>query len=903
MDAAGCYQHMSEAYRIWSGRSREFYIGKHFSLVLPLLFDEPYLSRFLENARAALSAGMSTTCEGRLKTGRYVQANWTPDFAEDGRVQGVLVIKTDVTSLRNARNEALESRERLQLAASGVGMGIWSNDLTCGEVAWDDACFQLVGVEPRKGYTFAEFRELIHPDDRQRHIDAFAKAQRGEAPYESEYRVLLSDGSCKWLLSRGRVIRDEIGKPIRMLGVVFDITRQKAAEQQAREQQERIHQILESTSDGVIMLNEQWVYTYLNSNASRMISGERNLLGERLWDAFPGIDETEIGRMFRATMEDGESRNFEDFYPTNRRWYHCHAYRTTDGLVCFFNDVTEHRNADRSLRLHRQVMEAVPVGITIAEFDAEKDFPLIYANPAFEAMTGYAESEILGRNCRFLRGDERGDASSNTVFEAVKEGRSGTFVTRNFRKDGGAFLNEVQLSPVPDATGRFTHIVGIQTDVTERVETRRRLAHQAQYDALTGIPNRYLFTERLRNEMERARKARGQLAVIYIDVDNLKHVNDSLGHREGDRLLQEVASRIASTTRQQESLGRLGGDEFALFCTNFGEVVDLERLMGRLIQRLGQPMELGNRQWTVTGSAGYALFPRDAHTAEELVRMADLAMYAAKRESKNTWRAYQPAFDQGTRSTLDIASGLRRAVAENEFYLLYQPRIDAATGRLRSMEALIRWNHPQHGVLLPAQFILTAEETGAISEIGLWVIKEAIRQNLQWSSQRRDIVPISVNVSPVQFRSHNFACTVVKHLHDAGLPPSMLELEVTESLLMEETSSVEPLRNLRSNGVRISIDDFGTGYSGLGYLSRFPVDTLKLDRSFTQHICEQEGAAIICSSVLQLGNRLGMNTVAEGVEHEAQATLLRQWGCTELQGHYFGRPMPPSQIERMLLGA
>lgn len=446
-------------------------------------------------------------------------------------------------------------------------------------------------------------------------------------------------------------------------------------------------------------------------------------------------------------------------------------------------------------------------------------------------------------------------------------------------------------------------MVAIHNDVTEITDTRQRLARQALYDALTGIPNRYLFIDRLQEAIAAAQRTGERLAVIYIDIDNLKHVNDSLGHVQGDRLLKEVATRISACTLEHSSLARLGGDEFALFCTGYRDQAELERLMSRIVQRVAQPMELDGKEWIVTGSAGYALFPEHGTNADDLLRMADLAMYSAKRETKNSWHAYHPGLDHGRNRHLDIASGLRRAVAEDEFFLLYQPRIDSRTGKLKCMEALIRWNHPDMGVLLPAQFILTAEETGMIREIGLWVIQEAIRQNQQWRREGRAAVPISVNVSPVQFRSPHFAASVMQLLRDAGLPPSLLELEVTESLLMDESISGEPLKHLRQSGVRISIDDFGTGYSGLGYLTRFSVDTLKVDRSFTQNICNLPGAAAICESILQLARKLNLTTVAEGVEQDAQANLLRNWGCSELQGYYFGRPMPATQIEGMLQSA
>jgi diguanylate cyclase (GGDEF)-like protein/PAS domain S-box-containing protein len=670
----------------------------------------------------------------------------------------------------------------------------------------------------------------------------------------------------------------------------------------AAQQKRLIEQILECTTDAVFMVDREWRFIYLNSRARNLISGGNELVGRNLWVEFPDQTKGAFWDNYHRTMVERVSTSFEEYCAAPApKWFEVHSYPTEEGISVFFRDISDRRKAEETLRLRDQAIASVPIGVTISEYSKSNGCPLVYVNPAFEKLTGYERERIVGKDCRFLQGSDTEQRGVAKIRAALKEGQPVKAVLRNYKKNGKQFTNELQLTPVRNLEGEITHIVGVQTDVTERLRSRKRLARQAQCDALTGIANRRLFTSRLRQSIKRANSAKQSLALVYVDVDNLKLVNDSLGHRYGDHLLKQVVHKLVSSVRATDTVARLGGDEFALLCTNYGGDAGLEKLMDAIIQLVAKPIRLGGQEVIVTVSAGLALFPHSATDSEHLMHMADLAMYSAKRDGKNTWRRYRPELESGRLGSLSIVAGLRRAIERNEFVLHYQPRIEAATGRIAAMEALIRWQHPELGLILPGEFIGIAEETGLIGGIGHWVIEEAIRQNSVWRKEGCTAIPVSVNVSAAQFKDPDFVSSVAALLKRSRVPPRSLELELTESLLLDSAeTTIDALNAIRALGVLIAIDDFGTGYSGLSYLARLSVDTIKIDHSFTNCIVENRTSAAICRSIIQLAQQLHLTTVAEGVETEAEANLLRLWKCDEMQGFYFDKPMVAGEMEIIL---
>ena len=438
--------------------------------------------------------------------------------------------------------------------------------------------------------------------------------------------------------------------------------------------------------------------------------------------------------------------------------------------------------------------------------------------------------------------------------------------------------------------------IATQEDVTERRSAERQIAHLAHYDALTDLPNRVLFRERLELELERIKRGE-QLAMLYIDIDEFKSVNDSLGHPVGDELLKAVASRLRSCVRETDFVARLGGDEFAIVQTGIGQPSDVMELIKRIYDAIREPYECLGHHLTTDASIGIALAPHDGTDLDQLLKSADLAMYGAKADGRRTYRFFEAEMDARVKARRTLELDMRQAIVDGAFELHYQPVVNLRCNEIVGCEALLRWRHPVRGMISPAEFIPVAEETGMICEIGDWVLATACAEAMNWPPNIR----LAVNVSPVQFRSHAFSLKVANTLATTGLKASRLELEITEAVLIrDDDAALDLLQHLRNIGVRIALDDFGTGYSSLSYLRRFPFDKIKIDRSFVDGIEQADGSSAIVQAVINIANAQSMTTTAEGIETEPQREMLRDLGCTEMQGFLFSRPLPVEAIRTLL---
>jgi diguanylate cyclase (GGDEF)-like protein/PAS domain S-box-containing protein len=562
-----------------------------------------------------------------------------------------------------------------------------------------------------------------------------------------------------------------------------------------------------------------------------------------------------------------------------------HPVRAIGGVT----DATDELGALDTLALLKRALDATTTGVAIV--DAQQGgWPAVYVNAALEAMSGYRAEELLGRNLAFLQGAEREQPGLEPLRHALREGRDGQAMLRNFRKDGSAYWIDLVVSPVRDAQGRVTHYVGSQIDVSERVATEQALAHRATHDELTTLPNRQLFRDRLAQALRESKRFGLNLVVLFVDLDNFKLVNDSLGHAAGDELLRTVARRLQGCLRQTDTVARFGGDEFVVLL--LGEVeTDVLRVVDRITEALRRPVELAGSMHYVTASIGYARCPQHGDEAGVLLQRADIAMYQAKARGRNCAVGYEPAFDQGAAERLFLISQLREALERREFELHYQPQF-RWDGRAQGMEALLRWRHPTRGLLAPGHFIDALEESGLMVEVGRWVLRDAARRHAELVAQGLGDVRLSVNVSATQLH-HQLLEDIEAIVAEFALPPGAFELELTESVLMVNAeSTIEQMRRVAKLGVGIAVDDFGTGYSSLSYLKRLPIQRLKIDRSFVRGLGGDPDDEAICASVILLASSLGLDTVAEGVETEPQRDWLAEHGCGELQGYLLGRPAP-----------
>ncbi|MDX1630458.1 MAG: EAL domain-containing protein, partial [Thermoanaerobaculia bacterium] len=673
------------------------------------------------------------------------------------------------------------NEERLQLALKGSGDGLWDWDLRNDRIVRVRMA-ELLGYEPGELPPGPELWEsLIHPEDRSEVLRRIDRVLDGRASsFESEYRILASDGSWRWVLDRGNIVeRDAEGRPVRMAGTCTDITERKETETQ--------------------------------------------------------------------------------------------------------------------LRLWATVFESITDGVLITDVDGT----ILAVNRILCRMTKRSAEELVGRDVSVLYGEAQDRAFYDHVRRSliVRERWSGEIWQE--RKDGDRFLAQVEITPGRDEEGAVTHFIAVVTDITRRKRSEEKLRFLARFDPLTGLANRTLFEDRLDHALEQARRREDRVALLFADLDRFKTVNDSLGHAVGDRLLKKVAGRLEECLRRQDTVARFGGDEFTVVLEGVEDREEIVRVAERMLGSLTRPFPLDGHEINVTASIGISVFPRDGEDRASLLKHADASMYRAKARGRNRYQFFAPEIGTDSVDRLNLESQLRRAVRDEEFILLYQPKIDLTTGEITGAEALVRWQHPERGLLTPAHFLDLAEETGLIVPLGEWILDQVCVQMARWEEGGLKTVPVSVNTSTRQLAEGGYDRKVRAALDRSNLSQDRLTIEITETLLMESgEASVEQLRSLQTLGVGIAMDDFGTGYSSLGYLRMLPIDELKIDRAFLQGA--ERGDSAIIRAVVAMSDSLGLTSVGEGVETEDQLRLVRRAGCGEGQGFYFSRPVSPEKLADLI---
>jgi diguanylate cyclase (GGDEF)-like protein/PAS domain S-box-containing protein len=554
------------------------------------------------------------------------------------------------------------------------------------------------------------------------------------------------------------------------------------------------------------------------------------------------------------------------------------------------------RDLQESEQRYRQLVELSPDAICI-----EQRGRVVFANPACAQLLGErSAAQLLGRGIhRYLTADARAVWGRLRDDVAARRQPTGLFQTTLRRPDGTVIDVEGVAGPFEQGGRICTQLV--LREITERKRASERLEYMAQYDSLTGLPNRVLFKDRLNQAMARARRHEATVALMFLDLDHFKAINDSLGHSAGDAVLQAVAQRFATVLRDVDTLARLGGDEFTIILDDARGVEDVSAVAERLLQSLQPPVVVEGREVYTGTSIGIAVFPGNGNTTEELTRAADIAMYKAKEDGRGTFAYFDAAMAREAAERHALTGLLRRALDAGELSLHYQPKVSLASGRVVGVEALLRWHSRELGAVPPCRFIPMAEESGVIVPIGAWVLETACRQAMQWQAQGLPALPVSVNLSARQLQQRELVGTVDRALQSSGLPPRLLDLEITETMLMQDPDrTVHLLAQLRALGVQLSIDDFGTGYSSLAYLKKFPVQTLKIDRSFVQDLAHDPDDASIVSAVVALARKLHLQVIAEGVETPQQLDFLAQLGCDQYQGYLFSRPVPADELARLL---
>jgi len=560
-------------------------------------------------------------------------------------------------------------------------------------------------------------------------------------------------------------------------------------------------------------------------------------------------------------------------------------------------EIAQRRAAEAGLQLAAKVFGQSNEAIMIT--DAENR--IVQVNAAFTRITGYQSEEVLGHNPRLLSSGRQSPQFYHGMWQQLLANNRWRGEIWNRRKSGEVFPEWLSISNVTDAQGKLTHHIALFIDITERKQEEAQMERLASYDTLTGLPNRNLLADRIKQGIAQAQRHQSLLAMMFIDLDHFKNINDSLGHDVGDGLLQQVAERLKLCLRRSDTIARLGGDEFIALLTEISGEAEASFVAEKMLAVLGDGFEVGGHTVHIAASIGISLFPNDGANKVELMRNADLAMYRAKDSGRNRFAFYEEAMNRKAVERQQLESDLRGAIEQQQFMLYYQPKVALAEDRVVGLEALLRWRHPQLGLISPAVFIPVAEQCGLIHRIGDWVLRQAVLQQRLWQSQGYRIVPVAVNLSAAQFREAGLIAQIERILQEGGLDPRHIELELTESLLMQaETDSAALLGRLHAAGFNLALDDFGTGYSSLSRLKQLPMQTLKIDQSFVRDIATDLNDRSIVTATAAMAHALGMKVVAEGVETMEQLEFIRELRCEEYQGYLFSQPVPADEAAHFL---
>lgn len=589
------------------------------------------------------------------------------------------------------------------------------------------------------------------------------------------------------------------------------------------------------------------------------------------------------------------------------RYIHCQGevYRNDNDqpflMIGTALDITEQHKREEAQRLAITVFNTVDEGVIVTD----QHNRIVTANPAFCSITGYNVDEVLGQNPNLLSAGISAPSLYEDMWDSLKDHGQWAGELCNRRKNGDIYIQWLSIKLVRNEYGQITHHVGVFSDITEKRKSEQLIWEQANFDALTKLANRHMLQDRLQQEIKKSRRDDLALALLVIDLDHFKEVNDTLGHDMGDVLLVEASQRITSCVRSSDTVARLGGDEFVIILPSLDDVGCVERIARSLVASLMQPFRLADEKAYISASIGIALCPDDAVDIESLLKHADQAMYVSKNTGRNRFSYFAPAMQEAAQARRRLTNDLRVALEQNQFKVFYQPIIELATGKIYKAEALIRWQHPTRGLVSPAEFIPLAEETGLIIEIGDWVFHEAARQAKRWQDFHHRDFQISVNKSPVQFRSDSgHSKAWFTYMESLNLPGHGIVIEITEGLLMNVERNVnDKLLAFRDAGVQVSLDDFGTGYSSLSYLKKFDIDFLKIDQSFVSNMDIDPDNLTLCESIILMAHKLGLKVIAEGVEKDSQRVLLAAAGCDFAQGYLFSKPISADDFEMLLLAA
>ncbi|MDQ6800383.1 MAG: EAL domain-containing protein [Acidobacteriota bacterium] len=838
---------------------------------------------------------------------------------EIGGRQYLYSIVHDITERRQAELALLSSEEKYRNIFDYASVGIYQATLDGRLVTANASLARMLGYD-----SIAELLNVhlvndiyFHAEDRDAQVLSLTAGNNADVQLLWKKK----NGAPIWVQVNAHAVHDAKGE-LMFEGFVYDITERKLAEQQLASSNAQRKAVLDAASRiSIIATDAEGIITVFNSGAERMLGysaaemiGARSVIDlhkeEELADHAARL-QNEFGqrlsgfdilahRADREGLEEREWTYVKKDGSTITVLLSVTALRRDDGWLTGFlhvaNDVTERKQAEETLRKQSAAMTASMDGIGIV--NERLEFTVV--NDALAKLYGYADPRsMIGMPFNALYEPATYERFTNTILPIVHQRGRWRGEAPGLRHDGLTFPQEISISAIQGGG-----LVCVVRDITERTYAEEQIKHLAYHDALSGLPNRLLFKDRLTVAISHAQRDRAKLAVLFLDLDRFKVINDSLGHNIGDQLLQAVAARVQSCVRESDTVARLGGDEFTVLLASLPHAEDAALVAQKIIDAVRYPFHIEGREFFMTTSIGISLYPDDGVDAESLIKNADTAMYQAKEQGRDNYQLFNAFINARALQRIALEHGLRKALANEELAIYYQPIFDFRTGRISGMEALLRWNHPTLGMIPPAVFIPLAEAIGVMVPIGTWAMRTACVQAKAWHDAGFRTLSLAVNLSVCQLQQSDLLQRVREIIYETGLPARLLELEITESSAMQNPeNSVRTLYELKKVGVRISLDDFGTGHSSLSYLKRFPIDTLKIDQSFVHDITHDPDTAAIVTAIIAMAHSLRLKVIAEGVEFTEQSTFLKRYGCDQMQGYLIKAPVPVDRFTDLLVNA
>jgi diguanylate cyclase (GGDEF)-like protein/PAS domain S-box-containing protein len=826
--------------------------------------------------------------------GRWFENRIHPD------AQGVSIFFTDITRRKGHEVQLQEREQHFRTVANGGVTLIWTSDVMgrCGyfNEPWLRFTGRTLEQELNDGW-----QEGVHPDDRERCIEQFKAAFGARQTCSVEYRLRHVSGEYRWLRVDASPRFSSVGRFEGFLGFCYDITVQRITEQALQRSEERHRAIVQALPDVLFRIDAQGtILDFQTGNTAELFMPPEAFLGQRIPAVMPASVAEPVMAAIRRTLVQGgiAMMEYQLPMPGGVRHYEMRLVKVGDDEVLTISrNITDRVGALEAQRLAASVFDSAYDGIMITD----PNLRIVQVNAAFTRITGYEADDVKGQRPSMLASGRHDGTFYRDVWNTLR--RHGTWQGEvwNRRQSGEVFVEMLSVSSVRDPAGQVTHYVGVFSDISERKAHEAELNRIAYYDPLTGVPNRRLLVDRLSLAVDCARRDGHLLAVCYLDVDDFKPVNDRLGHAAGDRLLVELAQRLQGVLGADDTLARLGGDEFVVLSQGLVSQEDCERLLNQMLTVVHEPMELGVGSYSapvqISVSVGVALFPSDDADPDTLLRHADQAMYRAKEQGRNRFHFFSAESDRDARTRRDQLTRLRQALHAGELLLYYQPKVDLHTREVVGVEALIRWQHPEQGLLPPGLFLTDLVEGELEVAIGEWVIATALTQCGAWLASGR-VLPVSVNLSGYQLLRPDFAERLRSVLAEhSECPPAMLEIEILESAAVSDVDrAADVMGHCRELGVQFALDDFGTGYSSLSLFRRLPVHTVKIDQSFVREMLDSDGDRGIVESVVHLADAFGRAVIAEGVETVAHGLALQKLGCRLAQGYGIARPMPAAEV-------